>query len=55
MALPDTVAGKLLGPAFPGGMEKWIPFDAAKSQARWDELAAAIDQFIEAANTELSQ
>ncbi len=47
--------GKLLGPAIPGGIGKAIPFDARKAKVLCDELAVAIDQFIEAVNTELGQ
>jgi hypothetical protein len=57
-ALPDTTVGKLLSPAlsaFPGGIGKAMPFDAGKAKVLCDELEAAIDQFIEAANTELAQ
>lgn len=54
-AAPNTVAGKLLGPAIPGGISKVIPFDEAKAKVLGDELSAAIDEFIETANTELGQ
>jgi hypothetical protein len=54
-AAPSTTKEKLLSPAIPGGIGKAIPFDAGKAKVLCDELAVAIDQFIEAANTELGQ
>jgi hypothetical protein len=36
-------------------MEKWVPFDSAKAEILCEELATAIDEFIEAANAELAQ
>ena len=54
-ALADSPIGKTFGPIFPGGMEKWVPFDWAKAETLCEELATAIDEFIEAANAELGQ
>jgi hypothetical protein len=54
-AIPNTVTAKLLGPAFPEGFSKAIPFDAGKAKDLCDELEAAIDQFIEAVNIELGR
>lgn len=54
-ALPNTSVGKLFGAALPGGIGKAIPFDASRAGALCDELAAAIDEFIESANTELGE
>jgi hypothetical protein len=54
-AAPSTIIGKLLGPAIPGGIGKAIPFDAGKAKVLCDELAVAIDQFIDAVNTDLGQ
>ena len=51
---PNTLAGKLFGRAFPEGFGAAFPFDAKKAEALCDELGAAIDQFIEAVNTELA-
>lgn len=53
--IPNTVAGKLLGPGIPGGISKAIPFDAGRAKGLCDELEAAIDQFIEAVSIELGQ
>jgi hypothetical protein len=52
-AVPNTPAGKLFASAYPKGFGKAFPFDAKKAEALCDELEAAIDQFIEAVNTEL--
>lgn len=54
-AVADSPLGKAFAPIFPGGMEKWVSFNAAEAASVCDELAAAIDEFIEAANTELAQ
>jgi hypothetical protein len=53
-AIPNTVTGKLLAPAFPAGM-KMIPFDADKAKGLCDELETTIDQFIKVVSTELGQ
>jgi hypothetical protein len=50
----DPVTGKRLGPVYPGGTGKARVFDEAKVNALSAELEAAIDQFIEAVNTELN-
>jgi hypothetical protein len=52
-AVPNTITGKLIGPALPEGFSKAIPFDAARAKGLCDELEAAIDQFIEAVSIEL--
>jgi hypothetical protein len=54
-ALPNTAVGKMFGGLFPEGFGKAIPFDAKKASALTDELATAIDQFIEAVHTELER
>lgn len=54
-AVPNTVTGKLLGLAFPGGISKAVPFDAGRAKGLCDELEVAIDQFIEAVSTELGR
>jgi hypothetical protein len=55
-ALPNTTLGRLFSPvasAVPGGIRNLAPFNAEQADALCSELATAIDQFIEAVNTEL--
>lgn len=54
-AVPNTPAGKLFAGAYPEGFGKAFRFDAKKAEALCNELEAAIDDFIEAVNTELAQ
>jgi hypothetical protein len=52
-AAPNRIPGMRYGAFIPGGIAKAIPFDADDAKVRCDELEAAIDQFIEAVNSEL--
>jgi hypothetical protein len=57
-AVPNTPVGKLLAGELPEGFWKGISLETRKAEAKraeaiCDELEAAIDRFIEAANAEL--